>query len=293
MTSETRSLADKIHLEEVEATRLYRGDVGTNLQRAFGGQVLAESLLAAYESAPEDRRLHSLHAYFLRPGDTRLPVLYDIESTREGRSFSSRRVIARQNGKNIFQSAFSFHAGEPGLEHGDPMPPAPDPESCETLAEFLARRSGQHPAAFEQEWSVLDVRHVGDSTPGGSMAAAAEAHGAHMRVWVKSRGALPAKQRWHQAALAYLSDLTLLSVSTVPHGLPFGTNKMLFASVDHAMWFHRNVKADEWILYDQISPSATRGLGFSFGRLFQDGQLVATCAQEGLIRRLDVEDDKA
>lgn len=281
-----RSLTDLIHLEEIEATRLYRGDVSTNLQRAFGGQVLAESLLAAYESVADDRVAHSLHAYFLRPGQTTLPVLYDLESTREGRSFSSRRVIARQGGKNIFQCAVSFKEHEAGLEHGDRMPDVPGPDECEPLADVFARATGKAPMTFEQEWNVLDVRFVGDSRPKrGDMTA--DVHGAHMRVWVKVRGALPDKLRWHQAALAYLSDLTLLSVSAVPHDVPFGADGMLVASIDHAMWFHRPLRADQWLLYDQISPSAGEGMGFSFGRLFQDGRLVATCAQEGLIRIMD------
>lgn len=280
MTDLTQILA----LEEIEATRLYRGDVSTQLQRAFGGQVMAESLLAAYRCVEAGRLAHSLHAYFLRPGRTDLPVLYDVEATREGRSFSSRRVIARQGGTNIFQCAVSFHVEEDGLEHQDRMPAdVPAPEACQTLSSFL---DAQHPEAsnfFEHETEMIDVRYVGDSGSGPQQIPALT-HGAHLRVWARTQVDLPDEPMWHQAAMAYLSDLTLLSVATVPHNLRLGSPRLRPASIDHAMWFHRDFKADEWVLYDQTSPSASHGLGFSLGRIFQDGHLIASCAQEGLIR---------
>lgn len=274
-----------LQLEEIEPHRLYRGASKTNLQRAFGGQVLAGSLLTAYESVGEDRLAHSLHAYFLRPGRTDMPILYDVESTREGRSFSSRRVIARQNGTNIFQLSASFHVHEDGYDHGDVLPPAPEPQDCPPLSEVLAAQSGTSPERFEQEWGILDVRFAGDSSRAGGIEA--HSHGAHLRVWVRTRHPLPPDTRWHHAALAYLSDLTLFSVSTVPHPAKVGSAQIMAASIDHSMWFHRPCAADEWILYDQISPSASNALGFSSGRMFQGGRLVASCTQEGLIRLVD------
>lgn len=281
-------LTEILSIEEIEATRLYRGDVSTHLQRAFGGQVMAESLLSAYRSVDPAREAHSLHAYFLRPGRTDTPVLYDVESTREGKSFSSRRVIARQGGTNIFQIAVSFHVREVGLEHQDPAPvDVPAPDVCPTLAEVLASRTGGDAETWEREWGMLDVRFVGDSRAGGGVMPT-QSHGAHMRVWVRVRECLPEDLRWHQAGLAYLSDLTLLSVATVPHPTMIGDPRLQAASIDHSMWFHRPCRADDWMLYDQVSPSASRALGFSVGRIFQDGQLVASCAQEGLIRLVDL-----
>lgn len=276
------SLADLIHLEEVEPPRLYRGDVHTNLQRAFGGQVMAESLLAAYPGVPDERLAHSLHAYFLRPGDPAVPVFYDVETTREGKTFSTRRVVARQAGNNIFQNSVSFKLPERALEHGDPVPPGvPAPDDCPPLAELLRGTDDRLEIAFEHEFRAVEVRYAGDSSVRGGIKALS--HGAHMRVWARVRSELPEKLRWHQAALAYLSDLTLLSVSIVPHH-DVSRTQVQFASVDHTMWFHRPVRADEWILHDQVSPAASMGLGLSFGRLYQDDVLVASVAQEGLIR---------
>lgn len=287
MSDTIPTLVDRLDLEEIEPGRLYRGDVYTHLQKAFGGQVLAESLLASEHSVGDDREVHSLHAYFLQPGDPTVPVLYDVESTREGRSFSSRRVIARQAGRNIFQAAFSYHVPEPGLDHGDPPPlNVPPPDECPVYDEDFAHGHGLSALHFDLEKSVLDIRYVGDSRQGtGSIASVS--HGAHLRLWVRVATSLPADPVWHKAALAYVSDLSLLGASTLPHPVTMGQRGMMTASVDHSMWFHRRARADQWLLYDQTSPSASSALGFSMGRMFQDGVLVASCAQEGLIRVLD------
>ena len=282
MPQSVTELIDLLDLEEIEVG-LYRArQPESHLQRVFGGQVLAQALVAATRTVPESRVVHSLHAYFLVAGRTDLPIVYDVEAVRDGGSFSSRRVVARQAGRVIFYLSASFHTVEEGLEHADPVPvDVPAPEECPHMSEVLARSSGRPASAWEQEWGALDVRYVGDSRPGGALTD--PRHPARARVWVKTAGLLPEDPRLHEAALAFASDLTLLAASTVPHDVVFGVDVQA-ASIDHAMWFHRPFRADQWLLYDQISPSATRALGLSTGRLFQDGTLVSDVAQEGLIR---------
>lgn len=275
-------LVELLDLETIEAN-LFRGQHPvTEMQRAFGGQVLAQALTAATHTVPPDREPHSLNAYFLHGGRTDIPIIYDVEGTRDGRSFSARRVVARQGGRMIFSLSASFQVAEDGLDHMDAMPPAPPPERCPQLSEIFAERSGRAQEKWELEWGVLDVRFAGDSRESGSIDH--HAHSAHTRMWVKTTDSLPDLPAIDRAVLAYASDLTLLAVSTVPHRVRFGTEEVQAASIDHAMWFHRPVKADQWWLYDMISPSASGGRGFSLGRIYQDGQLIATCAQEGLIR---------
>lgn len=282
MPQTTAELVDILDLEEIEPD-LYRGQQpDTTWQRTFGGQVLAQSLVAAQRTTDEDRECHSLHAYFMKGGRTDAPIIYDVEKLRDGRSLSIRRVLARQGGETIFALNASFHVDEgKGLAHSDPMPPnVPAPEDCPTLGEVMGERFGTETVL--SEWDALEVRFAGDS--GHSKAIPAGAHQAHMRVWVRTTSALPDDPALHQAVLAYLSDMTLLSVSTVPHEVLFLSPQMQVASIDHAMWFHRGVRADQWLLYDQVSPSASNSLGFSTGRIMQGGQLVASCSQEGLIR---------
>jgi acyl-CoA thioesterase-2 len=275
-------LIDLLDLEEIEIGLFRAQQPNTQLQRVFGGQVLAQALVSAARTVSVTRALHSLHAYFLLPGRTDIPMVYDVEAVRDGGSFSSRRVVARQGGKVIFYLSSSFHEMEQGFEHLDPMPEnVPPPEHCPKFSEVLSEASGRPVSFWESEWGALDVRYVGDSRPGGALAAAR--HPARARVWVRTDGSLPNDRRLHQAALAYVSDLTLLSATTVPHGVLIGLNVQA-ASLDHAMWFHRPFRADDWLLYDQVSPSASHGLGLATGRLFQHGVLVSDVAQEGLIR---------
>ena len=283
MPQSVTELIELLELEEIEVGLFRARQPDTQLQRVFGGQVLAQALTAAAHTVSESRNLHSCHAYFLRPGRTDLPIVYDVESVRDGGSFSSRRAVARQGGQVIFYLSSSFHELEEGFEHADPIPEdVPAPQDCPTLGEVLARASGRPSTLWEREWGALEVRYVGDSRSGGSLQD--PRHPARARVWIKTSGALPDDPRIHQAALAYASDLTLLSASTVPHGVLVGVNVQA-ASLDHAMWFHRPFRADEWLLYDQISPTASGALGLSTARLFQDG-LVSNVAQEGLIRPL-------
>lgn len=287
MPQNTAELLSLLNLELIEPG-VFRGPhPDTKLQRLFGGQVLAQALTAAQQEAPADRLAHSIAAYFLRPGRIDIPMIFEVENLRDGGSFSTRRVVARQAGKVIFTLVASFQIAEDGLDHQDPMPGnVPNPEDCPPLVDVIEQRFGRPMPIFE-EWDALDVRWADDSTPHGTLPG--PGHGAQMRVWVKTVGSLPANQGTHQAIAAYLSDITLLGVSTLPHRVSFLSPNMQAASLDHSMWFHRSVKADSWLLYDMVSPSASHARGFSTGRLFQEGRLVATCAQEGLIRVTDVD----
>lgn len=253
-------------------------------QRVFGGQVLAQALTAGYRTVSPSRVAHSLGAYFLRPGQSTLPITYSVEITRDGKSFSSRRVNALQADRVIFSMMCSFHELETGLDHADVTPEGvPRPEDCPPLSEVLGARSRRAAAAWQREWGVIEARFASDTS-----ALTAQGTGdAEMKVWVRAESELPEDPQVHQAVLAYASDLTLLAVSTVPHPVEFAGPNMQVASIDHSMWFHRPARADRWLLYDQVSPSASSGLGFSFGRLFSDGRLVASCAQEGLIRLVE------
>jgi acyl-CoA thioesterase-2 len=284
MPQSVTELVDLLDLEEIEVG-LFRGkQPETALLRVFGGQVLAQSLVASSRTVPTERRLHSMHAYFIRPGRTDLPIVFDVENVRDGRSFSARRAVARQGGAMIFFASSSFHAPEDGVEHEDAVPTdLPSPEDCPILSEVLSEVTGRPRSLWESEWGALEVRYIGDSRPHGILTD--PAHPARARVWIRTSGPLADDPRLHQSALAYGSDLTLLSASLTPHGMFIGLDVQA-ASIDHAMWFHRPFRADQWLLYDQVSPSASSALGLSTARLFQDGRLVCTVAQEGLIRPL-------
>lgn len=293
MARSTDELVDLLHLENLDPG-LYRGDQPRSmLQRTFGGLVLAQALAAANGTVTDQWAVHSLHAYFLRPGNLDHPLIYDVQVLRDGHTFSTRRVDVRQMGRVICQVSASFHVSEDGLDHQDRMPTGvPDPDDCPNFHDVMRRTFGRRQEQW-REWDALDVRLAGSSKPGevpdGEIASVS--HGAHMRLWIRTAGPLPDPvtpdaRRLHESVLAYLSDLSLLSVSTVPHEVEFGAPNLLAASIDHAMWFHRRFRADHWLLYDEMSPSASHALGFSQGRLFQDGALVASTAQEGLIRVL-------
>ncbi|MDP9417964.1 MAG: acyl-CoA thioesterase II [Actinomycetota bacterium] len=273
-----------LDLETLEVD-LYRGrQPDTAFQRVFGGQVAGQALVAATRTADSKFRAHSLHAYFLWPGDTSVPIVYDVERIRDGRSFQTRRVAARQHGRAIFYLSASFHRPEPGFDHQDAMPDVPDPEQCPAMSEVYAHASGRPGEEFEREWAALDLRYVGDSWPSAGRLAE-PGHPALARVWLRAAGRLPDDPVLHSCVLAYASDLTLLGVSLVPHDSYIGDPRVMPASLDHALWFHRPFRADDWLLYDQVSPSASGARGFAIGRVFaRSGALVASVAQEGLIR---------
>lgn len=283
MPQSVDELTSLLELEELEIG-LYRGrQPETALQRAFGGQVLAQAMQAATRTVEADRVPHSLHAYFILPGSTDAPILYDVQNIRDGGSFSFRRVEARQHGKVIFYLTLSCQRPEPGFDHADVAPTdVPAPEDCPPLAELMAGLSGRPASDWEREWGALEVRYAGDSRPDGRLVD--DVHPARAQVWVRTAGRLPDDPALHRAVVAYASDLTLLGVSTVPHGVVIGSPQLQAASIDHAMWFHRDIRADDWILYDQVSPSASGARGLSTGRLFSGDVLGVDVAQEGLIR---------
>ncbi len=280
MPSSVEELVELLDLEAIE-DNLFRGrQPETIMQRVFGGQVLAQALVAAIRTTDERLVCHSLHSYFLRPGDTAVPIVYDVEALRDGRSFGTRRVVARQHGRPIFYLTANFQVPEDGLEHQDRMPEVPSPEECRPAME---RGRAQANQAWLREWSALDVRPVADSREGGSLSG--DDHPARSQWWIRASGQLPDDPVNQLAAFTYASDMTLLPATLVPHGLFIQSPGMQAASLDHSIWFHRPFRADEWWLYDQVSPSASGGRGLALARVFsQDGLLVASVAQEGLIR---------
>lgn len=277
-------LLELLELEQLEIN-LFRGrQPDTAMQRVFGGQVAAQALRAACHTVDDEFFVHSLHSYFLRPGDTAVPIIYDVERIRDGRSFSTRRAVARQHGKSIFYLTASFHRTEIGFDHQDAMPDVPDPEDCPSIGDLFRKLTGRgDDRSWEREWAALDVRYAADSRPGGALEDSSAP--ARTQIWIRAADKVPDDRVTDTCVLTYASDLTLLGVSLVPHGLMISSRQISPASLDHSMWFHRPFRSDEWMLYDQQSPSASGGCGFAFGRVFtRAGSLIASVAQEGLIR---------
>ena len=248
--------------------------------RVFGGQVAGQALVAAGRTVPEERKVHSLHAYFIRGGDPRVPIVYEVDRIRDGRSFTTRRVVAVQHGKAIFSLSASFQKQETGIDHADEMPAVPGPESLPTFAERL---EDDPDIAEARQWPrPIDLRYVND--PPWVTRRTGEVS-AHNRVWMRADGRLPDEDLLHVCVLTYASDMTLLDSPLARHGVYWEVDPVIGASLDHALWFHRPFRADEWFLYDTASPSASGGRGLATGRFFaQDGRLIATVVQEGLLR---------
>ena len=279
-------IADLIRLLELEQleVNLFRGesrDIGG--AQVFGGQVLGQALSAASKTVEASRLVHSLHAYFLRRGDFNAPIVYTVDRSRDGHSFSSRRVTAIQHGEQIFTMAASFQVVEEGFDHQVEMPRVPPPESLpdttQPLKELLDRlpqrvqRFANQPRPFEfrmvQPVDYLQPRKAAPAR----------------QVWLKAVSRLPDDETLHRCLLAYVSDFYLLDTSTLPHGTNFLSNNIIMASIDHAMWFHRPLRVDEWLLYSLESPSASGARGFARADVFsREGRLVASTAQEGLVR---------
>jgi acyl-CoA thioesterase-2 len=277
-------LMSTLDLEQLEHN-LFRGRSPQNgWQRVYGGQVVGQALVAAYRTVDaQDRLAHSLHAYFLLAGDPKIPIVYEVDRIRDGGSFTTRRVIAIQHGQAIFSMAVSFHKAEPGFEHQAVMPDAPPPESLPSEDELKARLLPNLPDAVRVYWEKerpIELRPVDLSRYFSR-----EKIEPKQLVWIRANGALPDNFRLHQCVLAYASDFSLLDTALIAHGRVLFDPRLMLASLDHAVWFHRPFRADEWLLYVQDSPSAQAARGFCRGEIFsRDGTLVASVAQEGLIR---------
>jgi acyl-CoA thioesterase-2 len=284
MSSAIENLLAILDLEPLEVN-LFRGrSPQVTWQRVFGGQVVGQALVAACRTVDvAERPPHSLHAYFLLPGDPKVPIIYQVARIRDGKSFTTRRVIAIQHGQEIFTMAVSFHRDEPGLTHQAKMPDVPKPEELPSEAEIKERVLPQMPEPVRRYYErerpielrpVEYNRYLGKAYPDG-----------RFNVWIRATGKLPDEPAVHQCVLAYASDMTLLDSALIPHGRTLFDKDIMGASLDHALWLHRAFRADEWLLYAQDSPNLHGARGFSRGLIFtQDGTLVASVAQEGLLR---------
>ncbi|WEH17780.1 acyl-CoA thioesterase II [Streptomyces sp. VNUA24] len=284
MSQALQSLLDLLDLEQIEEN-IFRGRSRPAIvPRVFGGQVAAQALVAAGRTVPADRLPHSLHAYFLRIGDAGAPIVYTVERMNDGRSFTARRVVAVQHGQPIFALSASFQRYEDGLDHQAPMPDAPDPDSLPT-AEQVLPTYGLDPAVVEKALearAAVDLRYV-DDPPYGRYG---EPREPRSQVWFRANGKLDDDPLLHVVLATYVSDMTLLDSILLAHGRGgWAVGDVVGASLDHAMWFHRPFRADEWLLYDQESPSASAGRGLGQGRIYtQDGRLAISVIQEGVVR---------
>lgn len=281
--SDVDALLGILDLEQLEIN-LFRGRSGSpGGGRVFGGQVIAQALVAARRTVDPARVVHSLHGYFLLGGDPSIPIVYDVERIRDGKSFTTRRVVAIQHGRAIFFMSASFQIVEEGLTHQAKMPHVPMPEDLPPDEVWRERLLKRFPAASLRDWMALRPLEVKPIILDGSYAA--HSPDAKASLWLRARGCLPDDLPTHQAVLAYASDLSLLQAALVPHGRSVFDADLQCASLDHALWLHQPFRADEWLLYSQESPMATGARGFCRGQLFtRDGVLVASSAQEGLMR---------
>lgn len=278
-------LINLLKLERIE-DNIFRGesrDIGS--AQVFGGQVLGQALSAAHHTV-DGRVAHSLHAYFLRRGDMAAPIIYEVDRARDGGSFSVRRVVAIQHGRQIFNLAASFQSPEKGLEHQAQMPDVPGPDGLQDVTEVEPEVLEKVPEKMrrfltaKRPFEVRPVRPVNFDKP--------ERLPPEKHIWIRAVDKLPDKYSLHQNLLAYVSDYELLGTSTLPHGVLYGRNMVQMASLDHALWFHRDVRVDDWLLYTFDSPNAAGARGFARGQFYtRDGVLVASVAQEGLFRVLD------
>ncbi len=276
-------LVQLLDLERIEEN-IFRGvSPRSSSVRVFGGQVAGQALVAVGRTVPPERKVHSLHAYFIRPGDPTVPIVYEVDRIRDGRSFTTRRAVAVQHGKAIFALSASFQVVESGLDHAEPMPEVPDPETLPTRQEII----GELAEKFG-DWATrprpIDIRYVTEPPWRSRDRGPSDARS---QVWMRADGKLPDDELLQVCVLTYASDMTLLDSILVRHGVYWRTDNVMGASLDHALWFHRPFRADEWFLYDCVSPSASNARGLATGRFFtRDGQLIATVVQEGLLRVL-------
>ncbi len=283
MNASINDLIGLLDLEEIEKNHYRATSPNEGWQRVYGGQVLGQALVAASRTVPEDRTAHSLHGYFLRPGDTTVPILYTVDRIRDGKSFTTRRVVAVQHGRAIFNMSISFQVAEEGFDHQQPMPEAPGPDMLQSEDELRESWAESMPEEFRDSFTrerPIEVRPVNPMN-----IFEPEKRPPQQLCWMKAREPLPDDPRLHQCVLAYLSDWSLLDTATLPHAVSFTQDTLQMASLDHAMWFHRPFRADEWLLYAQESPNMAGARGFTTAQLFtRDGQLAVSVAQEGLMR---------
>ena len=272
-----------LDLEEIELNHYLATSPNEGWQRVYGGQVIGQALVAASRTVSPNRSAHSLHGYFLRAGDTTIPILYKVDRIRDGKSFTTRRVVAVQRGQAIFTMSISFQVEEGGLSHQFDMPKVPAPDSLPTEDELRREQAKSWPKEFQESFSGSSAIQVKPVDPVDLLNP--EPAQAMQRCWMRCGEALPDDPRIQQCVLAYLSDWSLLDTASRPHAVSFMQDNVQVASLDHAMWFHRPFRADEWLLYDQDSPSASGARGFNRGLIYnQAGELVASTTQEGLLR---------
>ncbi|BBL31656.1 acyl-CoA thioesterase II [Pantoea ananatis] len=284
MSQALENLLNLIHLEKIEEG-LFRGqseDLG--LRQVFGGQVVGQALFAAKQTVPEDRVIHSFHSYFLRPGDSQKPIIYDVESLRDGKSFSARRVSAIQNGQPIFYMTASFQSPESGFEHQKSMPQVKGPDNLPNEQQMAQKMAHMLPEKLREKFIAerpLEIRPVQIHNP-----LRGHVDKPQRQVWIRANGTLPDDLRIHQYLLGYASDLNFLPVALQPHGKGFLESDMQVATIDHSMWFHRELNFNDWLLYSVESTSASGARGFVRGEFYnQQGELVASTVQEGVMRQ--------
>jgi acyl-CoA thioesterase-2 len=284
MSDVLQDLLELLRLERIE-TNIFRGqsqDLGWG--NVFGGQVMGQALSAAEQTVPEDRIAHSMHGYFLRTGNAKKPIVYEVDRIRDGKSFTTRRVVAIQDGAAIFSMSASFQVHEDGLEHHADKPDAAGPDGLPSELELARKFADRIPASMREQATCerpIEIRPTAPYDPLRPKVMPAE-----RKVWYRTIDRLPDRPSVHQYLLAYASDFNLLGVTMQPHGVSWMQPNMHVASLDHAIWFHRPFRLDEWLLYVIDSPSASGSRGLARGQFFtQDGVLVASTAQEGLIRR--------
>lgn len=281
-----RALVEQLALEKIEEN-LFRGqsqDLGWGT--VYGGQVLGQALSAAAQTVPAGRQVHSMNGYFLRPGDVKKPIVYDVDRIRDGGSFTTRRVVAIQAGQPIMNLAASFQREEPGFQHHDPLPEVPAPEALPTDQERLRPEAHRLPPSMRERALAVRPFETRTAEPEGADGLSTGPRAAERRVWMKTIDRLPDDPALHRYLLAYASDYAFLTTALLPHGVSWLTPGMQIASLDHVMWFHQPFRVDEWLLHVMDSPAAHGARGLVRGRIFtREGRLVASTAQEGLIRK--------
>ena len=287
MTDAVSELLDLLEVERLEVD-LFRGftpEHELRRERVFGGQVIAQALAAAYRTVNDDRTCHSLHAYFIRPGDPKIPIVYEVDRSRDGGSFTTRRVVAIQHGQQILNMSASFHVHEDAWDHQHKMPDTKPPEELKSRHEFRKELSKHLPEDSNEPWDrpePFDIKEISGINPIDPKPKSDVNH-----IWFRTMREIDVSAQMHHCLIAYVSDMNLLGSSLRPHGLFWTNPNLMTASLDHAIWFHAPIRADQWLLYSMDSPKAGNGRSFNRGSIYtRDGKLVASTTQEGLMRKL-------